>query len=303
MKKGTSCLFHLLDMEVTGMKDITKQKIALVTGANSGMGKATAIALAKMDIHVVMLCRSAERSQAALDDVKAATSGGNVTLMLCDLGSMADIQRFGEAFKTRFDHLDILVNNAGVITLDRRETKDGLELQFGVNHIGHFLLTTSLLDLMKNAENARIVVVGSGAHKIGKIDFNNVPLKKSYSVFSAYGRAKLCNLLFTKELARKLRGINVTVNCVHPGAVATNMGVDRDTGFGKTVMKVLRPFFQTPEQGAATAIYAATSDACAGISGEYFYKCKIQESSKRSNDENLAQQLWELSENIVGGYR
>lgn len=279
-----------------------EQKIALITGANSGMGKATAAAFAKAGMHVIMLCRSEQRGKAALDDVLAA-SGGEVTLMLCDLSSMADIKRFCDEFKSKFKRLDILVNNAGVITPRRRETKDGLELQFGVNHIGHFLLTTNLLDLIKSTEKARIVVVGSGAHKIGKIDFNNIPLKGGYSVFSSYGRAKLCNLLFAKELAKRLTDSGVTVNCVHPGAVATSMGMDRDTGFGKTILKLLKPFFQTPEQGAATAIYVATSDECAGVSGEYFYKCKIHKASNRANDEALSKQLWQLSEEIVDKYR
>lgn len=279
-----------------------KQKIALITGANSGMGKATATAFAKAGMHVIMLCRNEQRGKAALEDVLAA-SGGEVTLMLCDLSSMADIKRFCNELGSKFKRLDILVNNAGVITLDRRETKDGLELQFGVNHIGHFLLTISLLDLIKSTEKSRIVVVGSGAHKIGKLDFNNIPLKKGYSVFSSYGRAKLCNLLFAKELSRRLAGSGVTVNCVHPGAVATSMGMDRDTGFGKTILKLLKPFFQTPEQGAATAVYVAASDECAGVSGEYFYKCKIHKASNRANDEALAKQLWQVSEKIVDRYQ
>ncbi len=274
------------------------QKIALITGANSGMGKATATAFAKMGMEVIMLCRSKERGEVAFREV-VEQSQGNVSLMLCDLADMADIKRFCNEFKNKYSQLDILVCNAGVITLDRRETKDGLELQFGVNHIGHFLLTVSLLPLIQSAENARIVVVGSGAHKIGNIDFNNIPLIKGYSVFSAYGRAKLCNLLFTKELARRL-GDTATVNCVHPGAVATNMGVDRDTGLGKTIMKLLKPFFRTPEEGAATAIAVATSEDLSGISGEYFYNGKIHKSSKRSHDKELAERLWKVSEEIVG---
>lgn len=277
------------------------QKVALITGANSGMGKATAAAFSKMGIHVIMLCRSKERGEMALNEV-VAQSGGDVTLMLCDLASMADIKRFCDEFKCKYSRLDILVCNAGVITLDRRETKDSLELQFGVNHIGHFLLTVSLLPLIKSTDGARIVVVGSGAHKIGKINFDNIPLKKGYSVFSAYGRAKLCNLLFTKELSSRLKDYSATANCVHPGAVATNMGVDRDTGFGKTVMKLLKPFFRTPEEGAATAITVATSEDLSGISGEYFYNGKIHRSSKQSHDEHLARKLWEVSEEIVSEY-
>ncbi len=277
------------------------KRIALITGANSGMGKATAIALAGKGMHVVILCRSRERGEEALREVKEK-SMGSVSLMICDLGSMKEIQQFCHTFKEIYQRLDILVNNAGVITLNRQETKDGLELQFGVNHIGHFLLTVSLLDLIKATGPSRIVVVASGAHKIGKIDFHNIPLKHGYTVFSAYGRAKLCNVLFTKELSRRLKETQVTVNCVHPGAVATNMGVDRDTGFGKTIMKLLKPFFRTPEQGAATAVYVATSKQCRGVSGEYFYDQKIVGTSKRANDIKLARKLWTASEEIVAAY-
>jgi NAD(P)-dependent dehydrogenase (short-subunit alcohol dehydrogenase family) len=275
-----------------------EQKVALITGANSGMGKATAIAFAKMGFYVVMLCRNQDRGIAALHEV-ISKSTGNVALMLCDLSSLADIKRFCDEFIQKHSRLDILVNNAGVITLDRRETKDGLELQFGVNHIGHFALTNRLLDLIVSTDQSRVVVVGSGAHKIGKIDFDNLPLKKGYNVISAYSRAKLCNILFTKELARRLSGTKTTINCVHPGAVATNMGVDRDTGFGKTIIKMLKPFFQTSEQGARTAIYVATSDDCKGINGEYFYKSKIHKPSKKALSKELAEKLWQVSENII----
>jgi NAD(P)-dependent dehydrogenase (short-subunit alcohol dehydrogenase family) len=276
----------------------SEQKVALVTGANSGTGKATALAFAKQGMHVVMLCRNEARGQEALKDIRSQ-SGGDVELMLCDLADFASIQRFCEEFKKKFERLDILVNNAGVITLDRRETKDGLELQFGVNHMGHFLLTTSLLPLIKHSEGARIVVVASGAHKVGRVDFDDLGMHKGYNVVAAYGRSKLCNVLFTKELARRLNGSSVTVNCLHPGAVGSNMGVDRDTGFGKTVMRLLRPFFLTPEEGAATAIYVATSPDCRNVSGEYFVKCKVSKTAKRADDRQLAEDLWKVSEDIT----
>lgn len=273
-------------------------QIALVTGANSGTGKATAMAFVKMGIHVVMLCRSKERGEAALQEV-LAQGGGSAELMLCDLASMESIRSFCAAFSARYKRLDILVNNAGVITLDRQETADGLELQFGVNHIGHFLLTTTLLPLIKATADARIVIVASGAHKIGNLDFDNIPMEKGYSVFASYGRAKLCNVLFMKELAKRLRGSDTTVNCVHPGAVGSNMGVNRETGFGKSIMKLLRPFFLTPEEGARTAVYVATSTKCAKVTGEYFYKCKTAKVSKRANDPDLAARLWAYSEAVI----
>lgn len=275
-----------------------EKRIALITGANAGMGKATAVALAKDGMHVVMLCRDKVRGEAALADVKQRSGSDTITLMLCDLGEMASIREFSVAFHERFTRLDRLVNNAGVICLKREETKDGLELQFGVNHIGHFLLTNLLLDLL--TPSSRIVVVGSGAHKVGRIDFDNLELKRSYSVVSGYSRSKLCNLLFVRELARRLGPDGATVNCVHPGAVATSIAINRKTGFGKTITKVLGWLVQTPEQGAATAIYVATSDECAHITGEYFYKCKLARSSKRSKDMALARQLWDVSVKITG---
>lgn len=277
------------------------KQLALVTGANSGLGKATATELARRGYHVVMLCRDEQRGQAALQEIRER-SRGEVTLMLADLGDMASIARYCQDFRKRFDRLDILVNCAGVITLDRRETRDGLELQFGVNHIGHYLLSRNLLPVIKRTPEARIVVVSSGAHKMGKLDFANLDLKRGYSVFAAYGRSKLCNILFTKELARRLEGSGVIANCMHPGAVATNIGVDRDTGFGKTVMRMLRPFFLTPEKASETVLYLACDEEVRNVSGEYFYRCKPARISRRAADADLARKLWDVSEEIVSDY-
>lgn len=276
------------------------KKIALVTGANSGMGKATVAALADKGMHVVMLCRSEKRGQAAYDDL-AQTSGRSLELMICDLGHMKSIKAFADAFKTKYDCLDVLVNSAGVITLNRRETADGLELQFGVNHIGHFLLTLLLLKPLSQASHARIVVVGSGAHNVGRMHYEDINLSK-YNVARSYAQSKLANLLFTRELAGRLKelGSDITVNTAHPGAVGTQMGVDRDTGFGKTIMRLLHFVFLTPEQGARTAVYLATGDSVKDISGEYFYRCQVWRSSKRSHDMQSAKRLFELSESICG---
>ncbi|MDF2989435.1 MAG: short-chain dehydrogenase, partial [Eubacterium sp.] len=218
------------------------EKIALVTGANSGMGKATAAKLADTGARVVMLCRDKTRGEAACKEVIEQDNSRKVELMLCDLGDISDIRRFTDEFKEKYGRLDILVNNAGVIALDRRETKDGFELQFGVNHIGHFLMTIRLIDIVPRHAGARIVVVGSGAHKAGRIHFEDYNLTKGYNVITAYGQAKLANLLFTRELARRIASEGITVNCAHPGAVATSMGVDRKTGFGKTITGLLKPF-------------------------------------------------------------
>ena len=243
-----------------------------------------------------MLCRSEKRGKEAYEEL---TKDGNsrTYLILCDLGDYGSIRNFVKQVKESFTRIDILVNNAGFISLDRQETKEGLERQFGINHVGHFLLTTELLDLM--GEGSRIVNVASGAHKTGKIHFDDINLHKGFNVFKAYSQSKLANVLFTRELARRVKDKGITVNCCHPGAVATNIGIDRDTGFGSTVTRLLKPFFQTPAQGASTAIFLATDESVKDITGEYFYKCKIAKSSKRSKDMELAKRLFEFSEQLV----
>ena len=274
-----------------------KNKTAIVTGANSGMGMATVRALSDMGAKVIMLCRSEKRGIEALEKLSSEKKR-DLELILCDLGNYASIRAFANLFKKGHSHLDILVNNAGFISLDRQETEEGLERQFGINHVGHFLLTMSLLDLM--GEGGRIVNVASGAHKTGKIHFNDINLTKGFNVITAYSQSKLANVLFTRELARRVKDRGITVNCCHPGAVATNIGIDRDTGFGKTVTRLLKPFFQTPEQGARTAIFLASDDSVSDVTGEYFYKCKVARSSKRSKDMELAKKLFEFSEELVG---
>ncbi|MEX1308679.1 MAG: SDR family oxidoreductase [Eubacteriales bacterium] len=278
-----------------------EQKTALVTGANSGIGKATVIALAKQGIHVVMLCRDRARGEAAQTEVAKAT-GYEPDLMLCDLGNMREIRGFCEAFKKRFSRLDILINNAGVLSIRRQMTKDGLEIAFGVNYIGHFLLTNSLLDLMISTENARIVILGSVAYKLGKIDFNDLGMKKGYTLMAAYSRAKLCELLYTRELAKRLDGTGTTVNCVHPGVVATNIFIKTDAGIGRALMRLFRPVIKSPEEGAKGIVYVATSSECEGISGAYFSGAEAQDVVGRARDDALAKRLWEVSEQIVGDY-
>ena len=271
-------------------------KIAVVTGANSGMGMATTKALLNEGATVIMLCRDEKRGTEAYQ--KMIQDGNSRTyLILCDLGDYDSIRTFVREVKERFGRLDILVNNAGFISLDRQETKEGLERQFGINHIGHFLLTTELIDIMP--PGARIVNVASGAHKTGKIHFDDINLHKGFNVFKAYSQSKLANVLFTRELARRIASRDITVNCCHPGAVATNMGINRETGFGKTITGLLKPFFLTPEEGARTAVFLATDESVKDITGEYFYKCKIAKSSKRSKDMELAKKLYEFSEDLI----
>lgn len=272
-------------------------KIAVVTGANSGMGMAAVKALADMGAKVLMLCRSEKRGNEALGKLLEVAER-KLELILCDLGNYESIRKCADFIKEKYGKVDILINNAGFIALDHQFTKEGIESQFGINHVGHFLLTMKLLPFMP--EGGRIVNVASGAHKTGKIHFTDINLTKGFNVVKAYSQSKLANVLFTRELARRLEPKKITVNCCHPGAVATNMGVNRETGFGKTITGMLKPFFQTPEQGASTAIFLATYDSVADITGEYFYKCKIAKSSKASKDMKLAENLFAFTENLVG---
>ena len=271
-------------------------KTAIVTGANSGMGRATVEALSDMGATVIMLCRDEARGREAYEKLMEKKDR-TLDLILCDLGDYASIRAFVREVRKKYGRIDILVNNAGFISLDRQETKEGLERQFGVNHIGHFLLTMGILPLM--GEGSRIVNVASGAHKTGKIHFKDINLTKHFNVITAYSQSKLANVLFTRELAGRLADRGITVNCCHPGAVATNIGIDRDTGFGKTITGLLKPFFLTPAEGARTAIYLAGSPEVQDISGEYFYKCRIAKSSKRSKDMRLARDLYRFSISLI----
>ena len=272
-------------------------KTAIVTGANSGMGRATVEALSDMGAMVIMLCRDEVRGQVAYEEL-SEKKDRSLDLILCDLGDYASIRSFVREVRRKYDRIDILVNNAGFISLDRQETKEGLERQFGVNHIGHFLLTMGILPLMR--EGSRIVNVASGAHKAGRIHFNDINLHRGFNVITAYSQSKLANVLFTKELSLRLKNRGIAVNCCHPGAVATNMGVDRKTSFGRNITRMLKPFFLTPEEGAKTAIFLASDESVRNITGEYFYNCKVTRSSRRSRNPHLARKLFHLSMKMIG---
>ncbi|MCL6601434.1 MAG: SDR family oxidoreductase [Paenibacillus sp.] len=277
-----------------------KGKIVLVTGANSGMGLATTVELARRGATVIMACRSAQRGEEALSKARQQSGSQDIELMRCDLASLDSIRSFAQEFIAKYPVLDVLINNAGVVSTKRQLTADGFEMDLGVNHLGHFLLTNLLLDPLKRSEQGRIVVVASGAYKIGALHYNNPTLSRSYNPAKAYARSKLANILFTKELATRLKGTGVTVNCVHPGAVGTNIGVNRETGFGQGVLKMLSLFFLTPEKGADTAIYLASAPELVEVTGQYFYRRQIKSLSARAENMQEARRLWEWSEEQVG---
>jgi retinol dehydrogenase-14 len=271
-------------------------KVCIVTGANSGIGKVTAQALADRGAAVVMVCRDRARGEAALKEIISKSKNDSVELMLCDLSSQKSIRELAEQFKRTHDRIDVLVNNAGVYLRNRRLTEDGLETTFAVNHIAYFLLTDLLLDQIKRSAPARIVNVSSGAHTHGKIDFENLQGEKRYNGVRAYITSKLANVLFTYELARKLEATKVTANCLHPGAVAT--GIFR--ALPKPIEAVIKMFTLSPEKGAETSIYLASSPRVEGVTGKYFIKKTETRSSPESYNKDVARRLWAESARLAG---
>jgi NAD(P)-dependent dehydrogenase (short-subunit alcohol dehydrogenase family) len=265
--------------------------VALVTGATSGIGKATALGLAKKGMRVVLLCRDGARGEAARAEIATAAPGASTELLVADLSSQRQIRRASEELHARFPSLDVLVNNAGVFHRERTVTEDGVEATFAVNHLAYFLLTNLLLDLVRG----RIVVVASEAHRGAKLRFDDLQLAKKYDGWKAYGKSKLANLLFTFELARRLEGTGVTVNALHPGVVAT--GIVREIPL--PVRALWNVAFKSPEKGAKTSLFLASSPAVEGISGRYFVDEKEKEPSAEARDAAAAKRLWEASEKLT----
>ncbi len=275
-------------------------KICLVTGATSGIGKATALGLAQQGATVLMVARNQARGEAALQEVRAASGNPTIDLLLADLSSQASVRQLGATFMERYPQLHVLVNNAGVFMLKRRETVDGLEMTFAVNHLAPFLLTHILLERLKVSGPARIVNVCSDSHTSGRIDLDNLQLLKGYNVWRAYAQSKLAMLLCSYEFARRLAGTDITLNCVHPGFVFTNIGMNN---VSPRIQVLARPILArlgtSPEKGARTSLYIATSPDVAQVSGQYFANCQPIASSPLSHDEALQHRLWEASARLV----
>jgi retinol dehydrogenase 12 len=273
-------------------------KTVLITGANQGIGKASAIALGKRGAKLVLVCRSAEKARAAIADVERA-GAKEVDLLVGDMGSQADIRRVAAQFKSKHDRLDVLLNNAGVLVPSRHRTVDGLEETFAVNHLGYFLMTSALLDVVKASAPSRIVNVSSEAHRRSKMHWDDLQLEASgYSQFAAYGQSKLCNILFTRELARRLAGTRVTANSLHPGVIASGFG-QTYSGVVSLLVKMARPFMISPDEGARTQVYLASSPEVEGITGKYFDKCKERQPSRAALEEGAPERLWTISEELT----
>jgi NAD(P)-dependent dehydrogenase (short-subunit alcohol dehydrogenase family) len=276
-----------------------KGKTMVATGATSGIGEAAVLELAGLGARIVIVARDEARAQATLRKLEAKAPGLGHRLHLADLSSMADTRKVGAAIAASEPRIDVLINNAGALFSDRRVTPEGLELTFALNHMAYFVLTEALRDKLVASAPARIVSTSSSAHLGVRLDFDDLQSAKGYSGLRVYGRSKLANILFTRELARRLAGTGVTANCFHPGVVATRFG-DSSGGLAGLVFPILRPFFISPEKGGDTLFYLASSPAVAKTTGEYFVKRKIVAPSAAARDDAAAKRLWEASETLAG---
>jgi NAD(P)-dependent dehydrogenase (short-subunit alcohol dehydrogenase family) len=273
-------------------------KTVLITGANQGIGKAAAVALGKLGAKLVLVCRNADKARAAVADIEREGAKG-VELLVGDMTSQADIRRVAAEFKARHDRLDVLLNNAGALVPSRRTTVDGIEETFALNHLGYFLLTNLLLDVLKGSAPSRIVNVSSEAHRGAKMHWDDLQFKNGYSVMGAYGQSKLANILFTKALASRLEGSRVTANCLHPGIIASGFGTTYG-GAAAAFFKVAHLFMISPEKGALTSIYLASSPEVEGVTGKYFDKCKQRLPNRAAQEEGAPERLWTISEELTG---
>lgn len=282
-------------------------KICIVTGATSGIGRATALGIAKQGATVILFCRDIQKGEDTAQEIAALTQNRAIDVFQADLSSQREIRAAAAAFLNKYQRLDVLINNAGAMFPKRLESVDGIEMTLAVNHLAPFLLTNLLLEMMKSTGAARIVNVNSDAHERGHIDFTDLQMRRHYGVgvgMRAYGNAKLANLMTVYELARRLESTRITVNALHPGYVATNiLPVGSATGavrLLKPLWAVAKRFIRTPESGAATSLYLASSPQVAGDTGKYFERCGPAASSRASNDLSLQRRMWDISCELTG---
>src|SRR5215469_5272798 len=275
-------------------------KVCLITGANSGIGKATALGLAQMGATVVMVCRDRARGEEAQREIKMKSGNEAVDLLIADLSSQQSIRRLADTFRQRYPHLHMLINNAGAGFTQRQESVDGVEMTFAVNYLAPFLLTNLLLDVLKSSAPARIIQVSSSVERRARFELHDLQFHHRYSFLRAYSQSKLALLLFTYELARQLQGTGVTVNAMDPGITATNLGRGGLAPIPRLLMHfVAARVGNPPEKAAQTALYLASSPEVESISGHYFANSALRKSSERSQDESLQRHLWEESARLV----
>lgn len=276
-----------------------KGKIAIVTGATAGIGKVTALELARLGATVVAVARDPQKGEATVAEIKQATGNAEVSVLLADLSSQAAVRKLAAEFLARFDRLHLLVNNAGAIYGERRVTADGLEATFATNHVAYFLLTELLLDTLKKSGPARVVSVASEAHRTGHLDFDDLHYsRRAYAPMAAYGASKLANIAWTAELARRLSGSSVTANSLHPGVIASNFG-QTGPGWMRFGLKLVSFMLTTPDKGAATTLHLATSPAVEGVSGQYWSNRKAAKPSAEARDPAVGKRLYDVTAEIV----
>lgn len=275
-------------------------KNVMITGPTEGIGRATAFALAERGARLHLLCRNPSKADALRTELVSKHAGIDVELYIADLGNFEQVRQAASTFIERNEPLDVLINNAGVINTRRILLDNGQEQMFAVNHLGHFLLTTLLLDSLKRAEQGRVVVVASEAYRFCRgIRWDDLQWQEGFSAFPTYGHSKLANILFARELAERLKGTRVTANALHPGGVRSQLGAQNNWYAGR-ILALVKPFLRTAEKGAETSVYLATSDEVVATSGEYFYNCKQKKTKAYARDREQAQRLWALSEGLVG---
>jgi retinol dehydrogenase-14 len=274
-------------------------KTVLITGGTSGIGKATAVAVAAMGADVVVVGRNPERGEAAVEEIRAQSHSEAVELILADLSVQSEVRRLADEFQERHDRLDVLANNAGLVQSKRTETEDSIETTLAINHLAPFLLTNLLLERLEESAPSRVITVSSEAQRWGNMDFEDIQSTRKYRGFPVYGMTKLANIMFTYELAERLKGTGVTANCLHPGPVSTNFGKNNG-GPMALFFRLGKPFMRSPEQGADTLIWLAVSPDVEGVSGKYFSDRKELEAKEIAYDEGARSRLWEVSEDLTG---
>jgi retinol dehydrogenase-14 len=274
-------------------------RTVVVTGGSGGIGRATALGLARMGADLAIIGRDRGRSEDAAREVRAA-GGGRVDLFIADLSSQSEVRELAEEILQSLSRIHVLINNVGGYFDTRHVTADGLERTFALNHLAPFLLTSLLLEKLKQSASARVVTVSSHAQAAGRIDFNDLQGERSYSGARAYSQSKLANVLFSYELARRLKGTSVTSNALHPGVVSTSFGAEDPATVQRIFIPFLRAFMKNPAQGAATSIHLASAPDLEQVTGRYFANSKLKRSSKLSYDVAIAARLWQVSGDLVG---
>ncbi len=274
-------------------------KKVLVTGATAGIGKVAARELAKLGAQLILVGRNAEKTEAVRDDIRRASGNDRIEFLLADLSRMADVKRLAADFRARHESLDVLINNAGAINMRRYLTADGLERTLAVNHLAYFILGNLLVPPLSASGRGRMINVASEAHRGHRLDFDDVMAERGiYNPYQVYGRSKLCNILFTREMARRVVNKGITVNALHPGFVASDFL--SKGGIWRLLKPIANVFAISEEEGAKTTVYLASSPEVEGVSGKYFHKCRPRYPSRPAQDDVTAQRLWALSEKLTG---